>query len=64
MQACCIIGVDVFVFITGWFSTRLHPKSIARLLFICAFFAAIEMGYQLYVGSFSLASLDFLSSQS
>lgn len=64
LQALCIIGVDVFVFITGWYGTRPRRVSLARLLFICLFYGLIEIGLQFYFDTFSLRSLDILSFQS
>lgn len=64
LQAMCIIGVNVFVFITGWYGARPRVSSLARLLFICFFFGVIELVLQLYMGTFSIRALDFLSNQS
>lgn len=39
LQSICIIAVNVFVIISGWFSIKFSLKSIAKFLFTCCWFA-------------------------
>ncbi len=37
-EMACIVAVDVFVFISGWFGIRASVKGFCRFLFTCLFF--------------------------
>lgn len=49
MQALCNVGVDVFVLITGFYSSRLKTKSFVNLIYICLFYAVVAI----LIGCFS-----------
>ena len=38
LESFTIIGVNVFVFISGWFSIKLKPKTILNIVFFCFFY--------------------------
>lgn len=42
-EGFAIIGVNVFVLITGYFSTSIKIKSLANLVYICLFYAVIRL---------------------
>ena len=44
MQGFAIVGVNVFVLISGYFSVSLRLKSIAKLVWICLFYALVACG--------------------
>lgn len=45
VEAFAIVGVNVFVMITGYFSTNLKTKSIINLFYICLFYAVVRLLY-------------------
>lgn len=46
-ECFAIIGVNVFVLITGYFSTRPKVKSLANLAYICFFYAVLRIAFNL-----------------
>lgn len=50
LAAFSIIGVNVFVLITGYFSTEPRKISLANLLFICFFWVVIKIAISYYLG--------------
>ena len=62
VEAIAIIGVNVFVFITGWFSASIKYKSIVNLLYICLFYAIIRIVVGCFTGHFNPKDILFLSS--
>jgi len=44
MQGFAIVGVNLFVLISGYFSVSFKLKSIARLVWICFFYAVVAWG--------------------
>lgn len=60
-QALSIIGVNVFVLVTGYFSTEPKKKSIMNILFICLFYAVIRIVYELFTHNLNYESFFFIS---
>lgn len=60
-EALSIIGVNVFVLVTGYFSTVPKKKSVSNILFICLFYAVIRIVCELFTHSFNYESLFFVS---
>lgn len=50
-ECFCIIGVNVFVLITGYFSTTPKPKSLLNLAYICLFYAVLRVCFDLITGN-------------
>lgn len=44
MQGFAIVGVNVFVIISGYFSVSFKLRSIAKLVWICLFYAIVALG--------------------
>ena len=61
VQAFAIIGVNVFVLITGYFSTTLKTKSIFNLFYICFFYAIVRLGWGLLSNNFVIKDIFFIS---
>ena len=62
LQSFSIIGVNVFIFISGYFSIKLKPKTIYTLVFICAFYFILLTGIALLLGyPFKITNLLFVS---
>lgn len=51
LESFCIIGVNVFVLITGYFSTRPKLSSLLNLFYICIFYGIIKRGVDLAIGN-------------
>lgn len=62
-EAFSIIGVNVFVLITGFFSTTPKLKSMLNLCFIVVFYGLIRLAVHLATGAFHFSSLLFFSMQ-
>ena len=60
-QALSVIGVNVFVLVTGYFSTTPRIKSVVNILFICLFYASIQIIYGISVHSLNIKSFFFVS---
>lgn len=61
VQAFSIVGVNVFVIITGWFSTSLKTKSIFNLLYICLFYSLVKLIWGVVAGSLVIKDVFFIS---
>lgn len=61
IQAFSIIGVNVFVLITGYFSTTFRIKHIFNLLYICLFYSIIKLVYGAITGSLIIKDIFFIS---
>jgi len=61
LQSVSIIGVNVFVLISGYYSIKLKKSSIINLLYICIFYGIINLFSQLYLGTFNIKSLFIIS---
>lgn len=62
LESFCIIGVNVFVLITGYFSTFPKIKSITNIFYICLFYGLLSIGYNLIVhGQIHLSQLFIVS---
>ena len=62
LESMSIIGVNVFIFISGFFSIKLKPKTIHNIVFICAFYFCILTTISLLLGKpFLLKNLLFIS---
>lgn len=60
-ESISIVGVNVFVIITGWFTVKLKKKSIINLLYICLFYGVLEIICEIFNDSFSYKSLLIIS---
>ena len=62
LESFMIIGVNVFVFISGWFSIKLKPQTILNILFYCFFYFVVLSAINFICGKeFVLRSLFFVS---
>lgn len=60
-QCLSVVGVNVFVLISGYFSIKLKKQSLLRLLFCCLFYAIVSSVYSFFNHSFSFRHLLFVS---
>ena len=60
-SAFSVIGVNVFVLISGWFSIRLSKKSFAKILFPCLFYGLIIAVFAYFDHDFSIKQCLFVS---
>ena len=62
LESFTIIGVNVFVFISGWFSIKLKPKTILNIVFFCFFYFIVLSLINFISGEgFILRSIFFIS---
>lgn len=61
LESLSIIGVNVFVLISGYFSIRLKIKNIANLLYVCFFYMTLLNILRLATDSMELKYLFFIS---
>ncbi|MBQ3190969.1 MAG: acyltransferase [Bacteroides sp] len=61
LQSLSIIGVNVFVLISGYFSIRLKIKNIVNLLYICLFYMTLLNMLRLATDTMELKYLFFIS---
>lgn len=59
LYSVSIIGVDLFLLISGWFSINIKKKSVFNLLWICLFYGIIRVLFKIIQGE-SLKWSDFL----
>lgn len=52
--ALSIVGVDVFLFISGWFSINIKKRSLFNLFWIILFYGIVRVVFKFYDGSFSV----------
>lgn len=55
LEAFSVIGVDVFLLISGFFAIRLKKKSVINILYICLFYWVIQVVYALCTDSFHIS---------
>lgn len=60
-SAFSVIGVNVFVLISGWFSVKLSKKSFAKILFPCLFYGLIIAVFAYFDHDFSIKQCLFVS---
>lgn len=60
-EALSIIGVNVFVLVTGYFSTVPKNKSVINILFVCFFYAGIKVLLGLFRHDLNYESFFFVS---
>lgn len=61
VESFAIVGVNVFVFISGWFSASLKVKSVVNLLYICFFYAVLKLIVGWCTGNFNPKDVLFIS---
>ena len=61
MRGFAVIGVDVFVFISGWFGVSLKRKSIYNLLYICVFYGVLRVASLYFLGKLAFRNLFLIS---
>lgn len=61
VEALSIIGVNVFILITGYFSANLKTKSMINLLYICVFYALLKVVVGASTGHFVIKDMFFIS---
>ena len=61
IQGFSIIGVNVFVLITGYFSTSIKIKNIVNLFYICVFYGIIKLFADIVFRSLNIKDLFFIS---
>ena len=64
LESFCIIGVNVFVLITGYFSTKPKLHSLCNLFYICIFYELILLVMDLCIGHSVTFSRLFLITRS
>ena len=60
-QSLSVVGVNVFVLISGYFSIKLKKQSVLRLIFCCLFYAIVASIFAYFNNSFSPKQLLFVS---
>lgn len=60
-QSLSVVGVNVFVLISGWFSIQIKKRSVLKLLNCCLFYAVVSSVFSLINHSFSIKQLLFIS---
>ena len=58
----CIVGVNVFVLISGWFGIKYKRKKLTELFFQCLFFSIIVFAIFIINGNYELNRINILSS--
>lgn len=61
IEAISCIGVNVFVLLTGYFSTSIKAKSILNLLYICFFYAIVRLTVGFFIGHIDIKDIFFIS---
>ena len=62
LESLSIIGVNVFIFISGFFSIKLKPKTIYTLFFACGFYWLLLTCFAIFSGEgFELKNILFVS---
>lgn len=62
LESISIIGVNVFIFISGYFSIKLKPKTIYNIVITCAFYFIVLTTASLIIGKpFELKNILFVS---
>jgi len=61
VSAFSVVGVNVFVLITGYFSVSPKMSSLANLLYICLFYAVLRIVVGFFVGFHDVRDFFFIS---
>ena len=61
MKGFAIVGVNVFVFISGWFGITMKKRSVLNILYICLFYGVIRVASLFFLGQIELRNLFILS---
>ena len=61
LYSLSIVGVDVFLFISGWFSIKIKKQSLFNLFWILLFYAIVRVALKMYDGRFSVLDILFIS---
>lgn len=61
LYSLSIVGVDVFLFISGWFSINIKKQSLFNLFWILLFYAIVRVALKMYDGRFSVLDILFIS---
>lgn len=61
VEAFAIIGVNVFVLITGWFSACIKTKTFVNLFYICFFYAIVRLSTGAATGHLNIKDVLFIS---
>ena len=56
-----IVGVNVFLFISGWFSINIKKQSLYNLLWILLFYGIVRVALKIYDGRFTVWDILFIS---
>lgn len=56
-----IVGVNVFLFISGWFSININKQSLFNLFWILLFYGIVRVVLKIYDGRFSVQDILFIS---
>ena len=56
-----IVGVDVFLFISGWFSITIKKQSLFNLFWILLFYGVVRVALKIYDGRISVQDILFIS---
>ena len=60
-QSLCIMGVNIFVFISGWFGIKYKTKSLANYIFQALFFSIVIFIPYAVCGNIDLSRINILS---
>ena len=61
MRGFAVIGVNVFVFISGWFGISFKKKSLFNLLYICVFYGILRVASLYLLGDLKFRNLFLIS---
>ena len=61
-ESLCIVGVNVFVLISGWFGINYKPKGIIQFLFQCLFFSLVIFALFAITGKIEISRINIMSS--
>lgn len=61
VEAIAIVGVNVFVLITGYFSASIKTKTFVNLFCICLFYAVVKIAVGAATGHLNLKDFLFVS---
>ena len=61
VESLAIIGVNVFVLITGYFSANIKTKTFVNLFYICLFYGIVRLVFGAFTGHLNLTDALFIS---
>lgn len=61
LYSLSIVGVDVFLFISGWFAITIKKQSLFNLFWILLFYGIVRIALNIYDGRFSVLDILFVS---